>query len=60
MPPNHENIEPPRNACARLFISMPLRIATSLTSSLSASPRDGNARFIKAADGEHPCPERRA
>ena len=33
MPPNHENIEPPRNACARLLSSMPSKIATSATSS---------------------------
>ena len=42
IPPNHANIDPPRNAVARLFSSTPSKIATSATSSLSASPRDGN------------------
>ena len=48
-PPNHANIEPPRNACARLFSSMPSKIAIRVTSSLSSSPREGRARFASAA-----------
>ena len=55
IPPNHENIEPPRNACARLLIAMPFWMATSLTSSLSASPRDGNALFITTAEANIPA-----
>src|SRR5688572_32840163 len=34
---------------------MPFRIATSLTSSLAASPRDGNARLSSAADVSVPA-----
>jgi stress-induced morphogen len=54
-PPYQANIEPPRNSVARLSSSMPSKIATSATSSLSALPRDGSARLTTAAAAAIPA-----
>ena len=55
IPPNQANIDPPRNAEARLSRSMPSKIATSATSSLSESPRERNTRFTIAAAAIRPA-----
>jgi len=57
IPPNHASIEPPLNAFARLLSSIPSRIATSESSSLSSSPRDGSARFTNSDAAKMPSHE---
>src|SRR5262245_6825718 len=54
IPPNHVTADPPPDADARLWSSMPFVTATSASSSLSASPREGSARLRSKADAIEP------
>ena len=54
MPPNQASADPPLKPFARLFRSMPSNTATSVSSSLSSSPREGKARLMNAAAANIP------